>query len=475
MRFPGLASWIERRARRDGDDVALVTHAGVHTYRDLAGGAARVAALLQREGVRPGDRVAFHGVNDPLALTSLFGAARAGVVWVPIHPGRPEDEVREVLDDAGARLLFRASPDTLPDLDIPVVEAEGLNAGGEAPPLREADPDDLAILAYTSGTTSGPKGVMLTQGNLLWNVVQMLAACAFAPTDVALAAAPFTRMGGLGVTVLPTLFAGGSLVVPGDTDGSTVLGTIERARVSVVFANPDLLERLVREPAWDGTDLATVRTGVVGGGPIPPPLLAAYLERGVRLRHGYGLTEAAPVVSLLDDRDAASHAHTVGKPLPFVDVRTTGPDGREVAPGEIGEWWIRGPNVAAGYWRRPEVRDAQGWFPTGDVGRIDDAGYLHFVDRASSAITVGDVVVYPTVIESALYGTPGVADVAVVEAAGVIVAAVAGEALDESDLSARLGAALPDPALPHEVRSVGAIPRNAAGKVRRDALRALVS
>lgn len=480
MGSPGLGSWIERRAAASPGDVALVVDSVAHTYAELAGDVRRVAEFLRRRGIGPGDRVAYHGRNDPAALTSLFGTTAIGAVWVPIHPARPDDEVRAVLDDAEPRLLIRARPRSHPETAVPELEASELLDDDHVPepvPAWTSEPGDLAILAYTSGTTGLPKGVMLSHANVLWNVIQMLAAGAFAPTDVTLAAAPFTRMGGIGVTVLPTLFAGGSVVVPPTTDGASVLATIERARVTVVFANPDLLEGMVRAPGWSDADLSSVRTGVVGGGLVPEELLRAYLDRGVRLRHGYGLTEAAPVVSLLDEREAATRVDSVGKPLPFVDVRAVRPDSSACEPGETGAWWIRGPNVSSGYWHRPPVVDADGWFPTGDVGAIDAEGYLTFLDRASSAMAIGDEVVYPATIERAFYGTAGVADMAAVDVDGSIVAAIVAEAdspPDAAALLARLRRALAAHEAPSRIVQVDSIPRNAAGKVRRDDLRDLV-
>jgi fatty-acyl-CoA synthase len=263
--------------------------------------------------------------------------------------------------------------------------------------------------------------------------------------------------------------------VPPTADGATVLDTIERARVTVVFANPDLLQDMVRAPGWDRADLSSVRTGVVGGGLVPEPLLRTYLDRGVPLLHGYGLTEAAPIVSLLGEREAATRAGSVGRPLPFVEVRSVRSDGSICEPGEVGEWWIRGPNVSAGYWRRAPVRDEDGWFPTGDVGVIDADGYLTFIDRASSVMLVGDVAVYPATIERALYGAPGVVDVAAVDVDGrIVVGVVADEAIDMYELLPVVSAAVA-PQAPHEVRVVAEIPRNAAGKVRRDALRQLLT
>jgi fatty-acyl-CoA synthase len=476
MRFPGLGSWIERRAARSPNDVALIAEGTTRTYLDLATDVRAIAALLQRNGVGPGDRVAYHGTNHPAGLGSLFAAVSIGAVWVPIHPARPEGEVLAVLADAEPRVLIRASPATRPETEALVFEADELEGDPDATTTEEPAPDDLAILAYTSGTTGAPKGVMLTHANITWNVIQMMGACGFAPSDVTLAATPFTRIGGIGVTVLPTLFTGGSVVVPPTTEGAVVLDTIERSRVTVVFANPDLLDDMVRAPNWGSADLSSVRTGVVGGGLVPESLLRVYVERGVLLRHGYGLTEASPVVSLVEERDAATHMDSVGKALPFIDVLARRPDGSPCDVGENGEWWIRGPNVTEGYWHRPPVHDQEGWFPTGDVGSIDAEGYLCFLDRASDAMRVGDAVVYPATIERALYGTPGLLDAAAVDVDGRIVAAIVADGpIDTDRLLATLRSTLAPHEVPSEIRTVPEIPRNAAAKVRRDDLRRMLA
>jgi fatty-acyl-CoA synthase len=478
MGFAGLGTWIERRAARSPASIALVADDVSRSYADLAWEIRAAAAMLRTQGIGVGDRVAFHGRNHPFALVSLFATTAIGAAWIPIHPARPEDEVRSVLEDSGARLLVRASPATHPDTGVPEVEAaefDGRAGADEALPTWEAAADDLAILAYTSGTTGLPKGVILSHGNVLWDVIQMVTECAIGDADVTLAAAPFTRMGGLGVTVLPTLFAGGTVVVPPAADGPAVLGTIQRSRVTVVFANPDLLQDMVRAPAWDEADLTSVRTGMVGGGLAPEPLIRAFLDRGVPLLHGYGLTEAAPIVSLLRPQDAGTRTGSVGRPMPFVEVRSVRSDGSICGPGEVGEWWIRGPNVSAGYWRRAPVRDADGWFPTGDIGVIDGDGYLTFIDRASSVMRVGDVAVYPATIERALYGAPGLSDVAAVDVDGrIVVGIVADATIDPDDLLPVVGEAVAPYEVPHEVRHVSEIPRNAAGKVRRDALRQIL-
>ena len=344
MGSPGLGSWIERRATSSPSDVALVVDGASRTYADLAADVRRVAQVLRRRGIGPGDRVAYHGRNDPVALSSLFGSTAIGAVWVPIHPARPDDEVRAVLDDAEPRILIRAQPRSHPETPVPELEAADLSDDDLAPeplPTWEPDPGDLADPRVHLGHDGAAEGRDALPRQRALERDPDAGCGAFASTDVTLAAAPFTGMGGLGVTVLPTWFAGGAVVVPPATDGPTVLATIEQARVTVVFANPDLLEGMVRAPGWSDADLSSVRTGVAAAELVPEELLRAYLDRGVRLRHGYGLTEAAPVVSLLDEREALTRADSVGKPLPFVDVRAVRPDGSVCEPGETGAWWIR--------------------------------------------------------------------------------------------------------------------------------------
>jgi fatty-acyl-CoA synthase len=319
---------------------------------------------------------------------------------------------------------------------------------------------------------------MLSHANLTWNVIHMLSACAFSRADVVLAAAPLARVGGLAVTVLEALFVGGTVVVPTALDGDTVLSTIARERVSILFANPDLLETMVGSPAWSGTDLSSIRTGVVGGGLVQEGLLRRYLERRIVLRHGYGLTEASPVVTLLDERDVLTHSHTVGRVIGFVQARTVNEDGMSCAPGEVGELVIRGPNVTSGYWRCPEATAAAsmpgGWWRTGDAASMDRDGYITHVDRVKDAMELAEGRVYPAEIERLLYGAPGIDDAAAVALDGAVVVAVVpspGAKPDVEDLLRRLRPRLPSRETLVSVRVVSRIPRNASGKILRGEIR----
>jgi fatty-acyl-CoA synthase len=283
------------------------------------------------------------------------------------------------------------------------------------------------------------------------------------------------------VTVLEALFVGGTVVIPTALDGGTVLATIARERVSVVFANPDLLEALVNAPAWSSADLSCIRTGVVGGGLVQEALLQRYLDRRIFLRHGFGLTEASPVVTLLDERDVRTHSRTVGKVIGFVEARTVRTDGTPCAPGEIGELVVRGPNVTSGYWRRPDATAAAtlpgGWWRTGDAASMDGDGYVTHVDRVSDVIELPGERVYPAEIERLLYGTAGIVDSAAVALDGsVVVAIVPGHGVrpDVGEVMRRLRSRLPSRGITISVRVLRAVPRNASGKILRSELRAAV-
>lgn len=485
VNWPGLGTWIARRAAISGQDLALVHGDQRWTYAEFDARIRRAAAHLRRLGVVIGERVAFHGRNEPAALESLFAAAALGAVWVPIHPARPAGEVRFIVDDADARVIVRGDlPVAPPELGArTVVTARDLvgPTDGADPdlPVVPTAPDDLVVLGYTSGTSGAPKGVMLTHANLSWNVAHMIDACAISGADIALAAAPLTRVGGLAVTVLETLFVGGAVIIPAASDGEGVLRTVERERVSLLFANPDLLDAMATAPSWPTADLTCVRAGIVGGGLVPDALLQAYLARGVRLRHGYGLTEASPVVTLLDDGDAVSHVRSVGRPVGVVEIGTRRDDGSRCEAGEIGEVVVRGPNVTSGYWRRPDATDASrledGWFRTGDAGAIDADGYLMLEGRVTDAIRVPEGLVYPSEIERLIYRAPGIVDFAVIGVDGrvtLVVVPEGGAAVTLDDARRLLGPSLPAWKLPTVLRMVSAIPRNAAGKVLREPLAA---
>jgi fatty-acyl-CoA synthase len=274
------------------------------------------------------------------------------------------------------------------------------------------------------------------------------------------------------------------VVVPVATNPDDVLQAIERERVTVGFGNPDLLDALTLSPRWATADLSSVRFVITGGAPVPERLIRTYGARDVTFLQGYGLSEASPVVSVLDAASAARKSGSAGRPVLFVDVRTARPDGSDCAPLETGELLVKGPNVMAGYWNRPDATraalDELGWLHTGDAARIDEEGFVWIIDRVEHAFISSGRVVYPGDVERCIGEHPAVRDVGVVGVDGSGHAFVVLD--DRSDASAadiieHCRKRLDPHAVPAFAAFVDALPRTSVGKLDRPALveRALAS
>ncbi|MBX7112192.1 MAG: AMP-binding protein [Dehalococcoidia bacterium] len=498
MRDRGIGPWIEHRARTAPDRVAMVFGDQRWTYAEMAARITRLANVLRGLGVAPGDRIGWLGPNHPAFLETLFATAKLGAALAPVNHRLDAAGVGRILEDSAPRVVV-AHASTVPG-DLPpattalvvvggkdaAIDYEHVLAGASDAPLDEAvAPDDLCMLPYTSGTTSGPKGVMLTHANVTWNVVNVLSGADFRAGDVTLAVTPFFRTGGTGVNVLPTMFLGGTVVIPEDPDPGALLDLMERHEVTVGFGNPDILEGLTRTARWKDADLTRLRFIITGGAPVPERLIRACLERNVLLLQGYGLSEAAPVALLLDSESALTKGGSAGKPPLLMSTRIVRPDGNECEVGETGELLVAGPNVMRGYWNRPEATeralDADGWLHTGDAARADDDGYISIVDRLGDRFTARGVVVYPGDVERLLLGHPAVADAGVtgIEVGGETVGAAfvvltAPDAAAPEELLAHWQSSLRPHQLPEVLHIVPSLPRSSVGKLLRHELAALV-
>jgi fatty-acyl-CoA synthase len=487
----GVGSWIERRALIAPDQPALIHGVAQWTFGELASRVRRVAHGLKELGVERGDRVAWLGASHPAFLEVLFATAKAGAILAPVNHRLDHAAIDGLLGEYSAKVAVVGQDAVGIPLPLnmrsrvvvgaavdPDVEYEDLVARSADEPLDEVvQVDDVCLLTHTSGTTGAPKGVMLTHGNITWNVVNLLSLVDFRSDDVTIAIAPFFRTGGTGVNVLPVLFKGGTVVVPEASDPAEILHLLEQHHVTVGFGNPDLLEALTGLPRWSTADLTSIRCFITGGAPVPERLIRVYMKRGVPFFQGYGLSEAAPFVLLLDAPSALRKVGSAGKPPMFVDVRTVRPDGTTCEANETGELLVRGPNVMAGYWNHPDAtRDAideDGWLHTGDAARIDDEGYSWIVDRVADAFESAGHVVYPGDVERAIGGHPAVADVGVVargtrSAALVVLAAGATTTADELLEFSRTHLAAHR--VPSAIALVDRLPRSSVGKLLRHEL-----
>ncbi|TGN66844.1 fatty-acyl-CoA synthase [Nocardioides eburneiflavus] len=479
--------------------VALCTDTEELTYTELAGRVEHTAARLRELGVSHGTRVAYLGPNSIDTWVCFFATARAGGIFVSLNIRLAAPEIGYMLADSGSHLLVHgpecaelaAAAEPVEHGVARVVPAADLRpsgppgaAAGSPYAIVEGEPvelDDPVLILYTSGTTGRPKGAVLTHGNLTWNTVNQLAHVDVLSTDVALCVAPLFHVTGLGQVSMPTLLKGGTVVVVPKFDAGAFLALIARRRATGFSAVPTMLQMMCEHPDWVSADLSSLRYVIYGGSPIAAQVAQAWLDRGVVVQQGYGMTEASPGVFMALPDGAASRPVSAGVPHFFTDVRLDA-EGEPVVGAGRGELLVRGPHVFAGYWGRPEetaqvVED--GWYRSGDVVRIEDDGWAYVVDRVKDMIISGGENIYPAEVEMAIAELSDVTAAAVVavpdatwgEVGCAYVVLRTGADLDEIALRAHLEQRLARYKIPRYVELCDELPRNATGKVLRSVLR----
>lgn len=476
-----IAEWLAATARRMPSAPALLT--GERVVADYAGFARAAAAvagyLTAKHGVRPGDRVGLYLANSTRYLECLWGIWWCGAVAVPINRKLARPEVMSIVDDSGAAVVFADHPDPGPAGTFVDAGTETWPQDGPATPAPRAL-DEVAWLFYTSGTTGRPKGVMLTNANLIAMALCQLADVdPVGPGEAVLYAAPISH--GAGLYGLAHVRAGSRHVVPasGRFDAGEVLALARSVRGVSLFAAPTMVRRLVAAARESGGSGAGLKTVIYGGGPMYLADLRAAIDvLGPRFAQIYGQGESPMTITALS---AAEHADErllagVGRAQTAVTVRVTGEDGRALPAGAVGEVEVCGATVMAGYWNDPESTAAvlrDGWLRTGDLGFLDEAGYLTLAGRSKELIISGGSNVYPREVEDVLVAHPLVAEAAVVgvpdpEWGESVVAFVvpAGDAvLDPADLDAHCVARIARFKRPRAYHVVADLPKNAYGKI----------
>jgi fatty-acyl-CoA synthase len=496
-----LGQLLTRRAKLAPDAVALRFEGGVRSYSALAARVDRLAAVLSAGGVRRSDRVGFVGRNHPAFLEALFAAAKLGAPFVPLNFRLTGAELKYLIDDAGIHTLI-ADDEHRPAVDRLRAELsvrryigaesgtsdwedlERLIAGAAlAAPGVLVHGDDPALVMYTSGTAGKPRGVLLTHANLHWNTVNVVSSVDLGTDEVTLVVAPLFHIGGLNVNTIPTWHNGGQIVLHRSFDAGATIGAIAEHRVTQLFAVPAMYALMSQHPAFDTADFSSLRLAVVGGAPVPKPLLERYLARGIPFVQGYGLTETSPVVSFQAVRVTRAKFGSAGLPMAYTEVAISDERGGWLPPGSHGEIRVRGPNVMQGYWNQPDATaaaiDADGWLRTGDLGWLDDEGYLYVGDRLKDVVISGGENVSPAEVEEILGRHPKVREIAVIglrdeqwgEAVTAVVAIAAGQSLSLDELRAFAAGSLAAFKLPTRLYVVPALPRNTAGKVLKVELR----
>jgi fatty-acyl-CoA synthase len=460
------------------DAAALRVAEGVYPYRGLSLQAAALASMLAAHGIGRGDRVAWLGQNDVAQLSMLFACAQLGAIQVPLNWRLAAPELRFILEDSGAALLLSGPHD----------EAMARLALASAPPgcrvLRDDQTADLAayheivgtaadplLLVYTSGTTGQPKGAVLTQHAVMANARHAQALFAITPGDVVLTVLPMFHVGGLCIQTLPALLAGAAVILPPRFDADAFFDSVAQDGPTLSLLVPAVMRALVAHPRWRSADLSALRAIGAGSSDVPLDLIEAFHAKGVPVQQVYGATETGPIAIAQTREEALDAPGSIGRPVGGVQAR--------LATG-TNEIMIRGPNVMAGYWPHQDGL-AEGWFATGDVGRVDEHGRWWFTDRLKHVIISGGENIHPAEVERVLAHAPGVVEGAVVGRPDPtwgevpVAVVVPGEGFDAARVLAHFEGRIARFKQPRAVVTVQALPRTALGKVAVAALRAMVA
>jgi long-chain acyl-CoA synthetase len=497
-----VADVIRRHAARRPEAVALRQGERELAYGDLDERSNRLAQALLARGVRAGARVAYLDRSSPEVVELLFAASKGGAVLVPLNWRLAAPELAAVLADAQAPVLI-AGPDyrelaenalerLSPGPDLVVVGKEyerWLAAHEPRDPGGRGEAGDVIVQMYTSGTTGVPKGVLTTHGNLAVTA-QTSRRWAFDDRSVSLTPLPMFHIGGIGWAYCG-LWHGATTVLVRDFEPTAVLDILERRRVTNAVLVPTMLQMLTAVPGAADRDYSALRTIAYGAAPITTPVLKASLRTfGCGLLGLYGLTESTGGVVALEPEDhdpGGPREHllrSAGRPYPWVELRIADPiSGDPLGPHQVGEVWLRGPNVTPGYFNRDAETAAaltnDGWLRTGDGGYVDEHGYLFLTDRIKDMIVTGGENVYPVEVEEALAQHADVAEVAVIgvphphwgEAVKALIVTRPGAPASAEELIAFARARLAGYKLPRSVDFVTELPRTPSGKVLKRELR----
>jgi len=508
-----------RRARRNMVGDALRRAAAVHrdraalhfadrdwTFAGLDRAANRVAVRLLAAGLRRGERVVTYGRNSDAYLLAWLGCVRAGLVHVPVNFTLSPPELSYILRQCGASMLLHdpalaetagaaareaglVMRGTLHGGDGEAVDilSAALAAGDPVPP-DEGEDTDVAQIIYTSGTTGAPKGAALTHAGILAQYTACIICMDYNQADRCLAALPLYHVAQMHAFTMPQLLQGAETWLMEAPVPEQVLALIERHRINSFFAPPTVWINLLRHPDFSARDLGSLRNLYYGAAIMPVPVLAELRARlpGVRPFNCYGQSEMAPLATLLRPEEHDARPASVGRPVLSVETRIVDAQMRDVPPGTQGEIVHRSPHLLTSYWDKPEETARAfegGWFHSGDIGVMDEQGYITVVDRLKDVINTGGVLVASREVEEALFSHPAVSEVAVIavpdakwiEAIAAVVVLRAGASATAEELIAHARGHLAPYKLPKQVIFTDTLPKNTAGKLLKRELRVIYS
>lgn len=489
-----LSASISFHATRTPDRIAVIYQGEEISYGNLNERILRMAALLHEKGIRRGDVVALLLKNSPAFIEIAFGASYLGAVFLPINYRLAALEVDYILRDAGAKLLFVDEEfEAVKALDISkiVLDAESqadsrrlANERLSVPEPCACAEDDLVRLMYTSGTTSHPKGVMHSYRNVHWKNVDHMIALGLGADDRLLVVGPLYHVGAFDLPGIAVLWTGGMLCIHREFDPTEAVASIERYRLTGAWMAPVILSRILALEDPKKFDLSSFRWCIAGGEKTPENRIREFSKvfTAGRFVDAFGMTETCSGDTMMEAGREIEKIGSTGRALMHVEIRITDELGNTLPPNTEGEICIRGPKVTKGYWNAPD-KTAESffgdWLRTGDIGHLDQEGFLFITDRAKDMILSGAENVASSEIEAVLYKMPQISEAAAIgvpdevwgERIVAVVALKAGQTLSMLEVDAHCRQHLAGFKVPRELRIVDALPRNPSGKILKRVLR----
>jgi len=488
-----LSSFIAFHARRTPDRCALKYRGEEISYADFDGRIRRVGGWLASHGIGVGDVVAVLMKNSTAFLELAFAASHIGAVFLPINYRLSADEVGYIVGNSGARMLIADEEFASIAAGAPVVlldEAAQSGAARLAPdvapvPMRVRKPGDLMRLMYTSGTTDRPKGVMLTYENIYWKSADQTLVLGLNAETRLLVVGPLYHVGALDLPGIAVLWHGGMLSVHRDFDPETALAAIEAERLNAAWFAPVMTTAILTCPARNRYDVSSLKWAIGGGEKTPEVRIRAFSDyfKNARYIDAYGLTETCGGDTFMEAGREIEKIGSTGRAIAHVEIEIRDDRGNRLAPGENGEICLRGPKVTQGYWNDPEKTASaffRDWFRSGDIGYLDEDGFLYLTDRKKDMIISGGENIASAEVERVIYELPQVREVAVIglrderwgEKPVAVVVLADGSTLALPDLADHCRAKLASFKVPKQLIVRDSLPRNPSGKVLKRVLRA---
>lgn len=500
-----LGEMLADSAKRYPDKTVIIFQGIKITYQELYKRVQSLSRNLKEMGIKPGDKVGLLMANSPQFVVSYFSLATLGAIIVPLNTMFKTEELSYILQDAQAKMLITMDnfTKTAEQLAVKLTELEKIIISGnnnkskfisfEDLVSREIEegfrikvkPEDTAIYLYTSGTTGHPKGAMLSHRNLLSNVQSTLEALQIGAEETYLCVLPLYHTLAATICMLMPIYIGSTVTIHESFTPHGVLKSLTEDKISIFVGVPSIYVVLLHVDFPEGQyDLSNLRVCLCGGASMPLEIIKAFEDKykgKARIIEGYGLSETSPVVCV-NPAVGLRKAGSIGLPIPRVEVKIFDEQDRNLPVNEVGEIVVKGPNVMKGYYNLPEASTKSlrnGWFHTGDLGKIDEDGYIYIVDRKKDLVIVGGLNVYPREVEEVLYTHPGIAEAAIIsyqdklrgEAVKAVVALKQGYEVKEKELIKYCRNRLANFKVPRTIEFMESLPKTSTGKILKRALR----